>query len=66
MFYTHLAWNGLARTHDNGDHIFQAAAYFFEDPDSATDENETVQAYNFHMNAMNTNSVKDVSDGCND
>lgn len=66
MFYTYLAWSGLARTDDDGDYVFDAAADFFEDPDTSTDENETVEAYNFHINAVNTNSENEVSDECND
>lgn len=39
---------------------------FFEDPDTSTEENETVSAYNFHINAVNSNSENEVSDECND
>jgi hypothetical protein len=56
----------LARTDDDGDYVFDDVADFFEDPDTSTDENETVEAYNFYMNAVNTNSENEVSDECND
>ena len=60
MFYTYLAWSGLARTDDNGDYIFQAAADFFEHPTPNTPVNETVNAYNFHINAVNSMSIKTI------
>jgi hypothetical protein len=45
--------------------VFNAAADFFEDPDTSTDENETVEAYDFHMNSLTLSANNLDNDGCN-
>jgi hypothetical protein len=65
LFYTYLAWSGLVRTDDDGDYVFNAAADFFEDPDTSTDENERVEAYNFYMNSLTLSANNLDNDGCN-